>query len=453
MVSSSVQPLAKIFGYSASHIAYQTEMTTPSISSIDPDVPIRNSSEDLFGFAPLVNNVAAHILSYQQSESVVLGVSGSWGSGKTSFLNLLEEAISNQSKDASKKATPTIIRYSPWLISNRSTLLADFLLLLCTKLVKDSSGNIFGLKYLIRLKKQFWDFRKFRKYAIAVSSRERSSDIVSKFVANVGIPLLSDLWRLITKTIKAVMLTPDAINFDDLRNSASNVLEKQNKRIIVLLDDLDRLEPDEIMEILRLVRSTAQLPKITYILCFDKKRVSDTIQSRLGANDHSYTDKISQLYINVPKVDLFDLSELLKKRITRFLRNSNSRMPIDTLLEDKLSELISIITPLDVLKTPRDVVRIFNSFVLEIQTKIDLGYEIESSFMDSVFRAKLPNVDEWIQNYLKIESNDQSSLKDKRFQMGLVSSLQNACSLDSLDFVKLAGIIENIAPNIEWSFE
>lgn len=426
-------------------------MSDYSQSLIDPDAPIRTSREDLFSFAPLARTIATHILAYNQPESVVLGVSGTWGSGKTSLLNLINEAISNQCESERTKTNPIIIRYSPWIIGNRRTLLADFLLLLCTKLVHEPRGWFFGLNYLVKLKRQYWDFRKFRQYALAVSGRERDTGLTSRVTSKIGFPILSEVWEIITKFIKSVWMKPDVLSFDDLRTSACNALERQNKRIIVLLDDLDRLEPEEIMELLRLVRSTAQLPNITYILSFDKKIVTDTVKSKQGTHDDSYAEKIVQLYIDVPKLQPTVLLELLKGRVTELLTNLESESFNDSVIMNQLFNVSNLIAPMNILKTPRDVTRIFNLFALETQNNKNTRNKIVKTLLSCIVQAKLPKIYECVQQYTTSQQLGSQNLDEQIVPETFTSELRKASKNDNIGYDHVKNIISLIFPYLKWS--
>jgi predicted KAP-like P-loop ATPase len=54
-----------------------------------PDYPIKSRTEDLLRRAPLAEKVASLIFEFQGDESFVIGIDGAWGSGKTSFINLV----------------------------------------------------------------------------------------------------------------------------------------------------------------------------------------------------------------------------------------------------------------------------------------------------------------------------------------------------------------------------
>lgn len=128
-------------------------MEEETISYMVSDVPIEQVSEDLFNFTELAEKTATHILSYTKPESFVLGVTGTWGAGKSSLLNLMEVAITENCRQRNVKE-PVTIKYSPWLLSNRGEMLANFLLLLCSRLSDDTSTNFFLFKYFEKLKSE-----------------------------------------------------------------------------------------------------------------------------------------------------------------------------------------------------------------------------------------------------------------------------------------------------------
>jgi hypothetical protein len=87
-----------------------------------PDAPIKTASEDRLGRASFVRQLARALIRLDGSASGgVVGLTGEWGSGKSSVLNLLEEQISIDYKD-----NPIIVRFNPWLVSGRDDLIASF---------------------------------------------------------------------------------------------------------------------------------------------------------------------------------------------------------------------------------------------------------------------------------------------------------------------------------------
>ena len=109
------------------------EMTEPekNANSLYPDEPIDTSEEDLFGFKRSVEGMAEEILAIEKNKSMIIALNGAWGTGKSSFLNLLEKQLNknqpneNQpNKDDNKK--PIVIRFNPWNYSSVDQLITMF---------------------------------------------------------------------------------------------------------------------------------------------------------------------------------------------------------------------------------------------------------------------------------------------------------------------------------------
>ena len=94
-------------------------MMRDKVKHFQDDRPISEHGEDCLGFTQPAKHIAEAILNLSSPEGFVLGLEGEWGSGKTSFVNLIIEALESHPQP------PEIIKFSPWLISTRSALLGE----------------------------------------------------------------------------------------------------------------------------------------------------------------------------------------------------------------------------------------------------------------------------------------------------------------------------------------
>ena len=88
------------------------------------DNPIRSISEDLLGRTSFAQSLRDALLSYKDKNSIVVGLFGAWGSGKTSLLNLIEEGLVKSSEKYTTE--PIIIRFNPWNFSEQNQLIFQF---------------------------------------------------------------------------------------------------------------------------------------------------------------------------------------------------------------------------------------------------------------------------------------------------------------------------------------
>ena len=87
------------------------------------DAPILSKSDDRLSRAALAERIACDLSTIRSDRSVVIGLSGPWGSGKTSFLNMIEQYLKYE---MSSSCIP-FIRFNPWLIENEDALLSELL--------------------------------------------------------------------------------------------------------------------------------------------------------------------------------------------------------------------------------------------------------------------------------------------------------------------------------------
>src|SRR5689334_19065772 len=91
--------------------------------STAPERPIQGKVDDKLERSRFIERLSLAVVNSetQKSTGVVVGITGSWGSGKSSILNLLSEYLAQQYPDS------LIVKFDPWLVSGRNDLIAEFL--------------------------------------------------------------------------------------------------------------------------------------------------------------------------------------------------------------------------------------------------------------------------------------------------------------------------------------
>lgn len=352
---------------------------------LDTDSPISSNEMDLYGFGSKVEGVVQQILSVMQPEGFVIGLTAPWGAGKTSMIKLIEKELELERLAESDKS-PRVLKFSPWLIGNHEVLIATFLPLIADRLgerIEDSSKSAHVVRYA----------------NFATSTLISASKIIEKLTM-FKIPALTEFLEFLQQLLSGADGESHTLSLEELRQKAVEVLLECKIPLLVVVDDLDRMEPQEIIDILRLVKSTANLPYVTYILAYDEEIVAKAIKNRLKIDGKSYLEKIVQLPVNVPEVSPYVLANQVQKKILEQLARANHTLLIDREPEvDLWGEVTRFLILSGLLKTPRDASRICNSFVHRM---LLLKEEVEPSdlLLISIFRLKCPNVYEWIKEYL-----------------------------------------------------
>src|SRR6266550_507177 len=88
-----------------------------------PERSIQSKAEDKLERSRFIERLASAVVNptTRKSTGVAVGITGPWGSGKSSILNLLREHLKTQYPDA------LVVQFDPWLVSGRNDLIAEFL--------------------------------------------------------------------------------------------------------------------------------------------------------------------------------------------------------------------------------------------------------------------------------------------------------------------------------------
>ena len=240
-----------------------------------PDYPIENEKQDQLKRFPLATKIAGMISAFDGKESFVIGVEGKWGAGKTSFINLV---LSELNKD-----NVVYFTFNPWNFSDETSLLRDFFIKF-SEAVEKITGKNTG--------------KRMKEYAGKLSE----VDLGISYQGFSFNPLkLLKFW------------SPDT-SLEAIRKELDGALAGIPKKIVVVIDDIDRLDRKETKLILKLVKLTADFPKTIFILAYDRARVEDRITEKdNGLEGGEYLKKIIQVSFSLPLPDQQELWNLLFK--------------------------------------------------------------------------------------------------------------------------------------------
>ena len=257
-----------------------------------PDQPIKSCSEDILGREKFAKALAEAIHSYKDPESIVIGLFGDWGSGKTSILNMTIESIENTTKDLAER--PIITRFNPWLYSDQEKLFVQFFEHL-SKILKRSDYA----------KNAEEAGKKLEKYANIFKPLS--------LVPTIG-PIASLVSELLSKAGDASQAWADLKEQDliSTKDEIVELLKDQSNKIIVVMDDIDRLNNKEIRQIFQLIKSIADFQNTIYLLAFDKKVVIKALSQVQEGQGSEYLEKIVQIPFEVPQIDKFEINKYFK---------------------------------------------------------------------------------------------------------------------------------------------
>ena len=258
---------------------------------LDSDAPISTADDDRLGrrtFAALL----ARQVELAPSTGFVIALVGPWGSGKTSVLRMVEQQLT-QAQPAGEPAR-VVISFNPWLVSGSQHLVSQFFSELAIALPQ-ALGRNRGTNAAERL----------RRYSAGLRALERAPGV--GWVVGVGGAALDEAGRQIDRAPKSIY---------EERTETRNALSELDAHIVVLIDDVDRLEDSEIRDLMRMIKLLGDFPNVTYLLAF----VRDAVRSALtaGSTDGGeYLEKIVQIEYRLPEPPAEMLEAVLVDSIDR----------------------------------------------------------------------------------------------------------------------------------------
>jgi predicted KAP-like P-loop ATPase len=109
-------------------------------------------------------------------------------------------------------------------------------------------------------------------------------------------------------------------SIDKRRTAIGKALKESGERLLVIVDDIDRLTDPEIRDVVRTVRLVGDFANVTYLLAFDRVRVEKALESNEPGSGRDYLEKIVQAVHPLPAIRYDDLSTILGKEVDAALQ-------------------------------------------------------------------------------------------------------------------------------------
>jgi predicted KAP-like P-loop ATPase len=240
------------------------------------DVPIERREQDRLRRAPLAEAIADQVIHGPPGQGLVIGVVGKWGSGKTSVLKMVEETVR-------EKSDVVVLGFNPWLFSDADQLVTRFLDELAAQL--RLAGTREG------------GSAKLGRASERISSYAEALEPLSWLpLIGAWASRISSGAKVLKSIRKARTEQPSA---EAQRESVREALRELEHRVLVVIDDLDRIEAAQIRDMVRLVKLVGDFPNVTYLLSYDRGPVEAAL-GRTPEEGSMYLEKIVQVVHDLP---------------------------------------------------------------------------------------------------------------------------------------------------------
>ncbi len=295
---------------------------------MNSDRPIQRPEEDVFSRANFAKKFSDSLLLNSGSPGIVFSLEGEWGYGKTSLLNLIEYYL------VENNPAPIIVRFNPWSFSGTDQIFEMF----------------------------------FAEFAKAFRAGEYNSKIIEKNLKALSglLKISRTVWDL--KFPGSGLIAGAAAKTLDQVFKDEGVIERKRKvegeigyygyPVVVFIDDIDRLYPEEIRAVIKLVKVIADFSGVAYVLSFDPEPVCKALSFDEKNGGRGFLEKVVQVPISVPRIHPWQLKDFFREKIDDFIKSNNlSLYDFET---DRIDEALSSGGVSHALRTPRDAIRAIN---------------------------------------------------------------------------------------------
>lgn len=263
------------------------------------DEPISTQSYDKLNRALFAHRIAETLATRQESSNLIIGLFAPWGAGKTSVLKMMSESL-EQYHDV------IVVEFNPWYCQTEEQLLRTFFNTLADSL----NQKITGIKE---------DIGKILKdYGCILS------------LASVRLPFVTFSTG---NTAKELGDKLSATTLSETKDKIEQILNKNKKKIIILIDDIDRLDKKEIHTIFKLVKLSCGFNYISYVLAFDDNVVSAALGEKYGAGNQkdgrSFLEKIIQVPLHLPQANPITIRKMVLEAIDNAIKMADITLDND----------------------------------------------------------------------------------------------------------------------------
>lgn len=381
------------------------------------DAPIADPDDDRFGRGPWARRIAETIAAQQDPASLVVGVYGPWGDGKTSVLNLIDGSLS-------KPPGVALVRFNPWRLGDEAEMFRGFFETLAEALDEQLASPTQRIGAALR------------DYGGLLGAIPVAGGVLKEGAGAAGARLSETSLAKQRKKIEAL-------------------LAEHGKRIVILIDDIDRLDKGEIQAMFRLVKVAADFANTAYVLAFDHRVVASALAERYAAepaHGASFMDKIIQLPLHLPPAPPEQLRMLALEAVDAALTQAR--------IELSQPNAAAFVSAFDRavgprLTTPRAAKRYGNALLFALPMTGGEVHPVDLMLVEAM-RLIYPRLYEWVRSHEQevLSPHPDSGGRDQPALAAIRAAVEDTTTgMTDDDAARARTLLTTLLPRTETAFE
>lgn len=330
----------------------RTEEADDASAGYHVELPCTSEDEDLLGRREEAEALAEKIFQTDTSRGAfTLGLTAPWGAGKTSFMLVMKEYLEKQHDEKT-----IVIEFNPWRYRKAPNLTQIFFEELSHALAPYNSALSTGVVRYVDL--------------LLAKDNNPWLQLASRFLPHES----------------------DAKSTGEQYDFLTREISKLGRKIFIFIDDVDRLEREELVELFALVRNSSSFPSMSYILAYDKEYVASQLKGCFDQHTYRYMEKILQAEYPLAKIT----PEQLETEFRDILSCLGSSYV--ALVEQIDSSHLQLVQHLPTLRSVKQIYNALLSFPEELKGKVRLF----DWFIIELIRIRYPKLFEFLkENYVR----------------------------------------------------
>jgi len=308
-----------------------------------PDNPIESVKKDALERSHFAHSIAKTICDWRGEDSFVIGLYGAWGCGKSSIKNIAIEHILSDAIPNEKR--PLVFEFNPWQFTEQDNLSSAFFDQLASGLsYKDKSRQAKRLSDQLRAYGKFLAtlqyFSNLVPYlftfflliigvlvlGLSFFSNLKILNLVGRFLGFIFTIAALTLFfsKKVALAASNFLLEYSRLSHKTLRQikgDLAGLINNQGRKLLVIIDDIDRLNQKEIKQIFQLIKANADFPRTIYLVLFDPAVIEACLNEQPGISGKDYLKKIVQVSFDVPEVSEGKIVDILLKEIDLIIKD------------------------------------------------------------------------------------------------------------------------------------
>jgi hypothetical protein len=279
------------------------------MSFLTSDIDPPEAPSDALGRRPFAAKIAQLAADWRGERSLVIGVYGPWGSGKTTTKAMLIEHLAR----VEETTRPLLIDFNPWEWNGTSQLTGAFFNEIADAL--GTSGDAAASDAAERMSR-------YGRVLAVGSSIAKSLKTVGPLLLPMAGPLFSVFSDFVDQTkdvVREGAAASPARPMSKIKAELVTSLRALPRNVVVTVDDVDRLTHEEVGQLFQLIKANGDLPRMVYIIFCDRSVVERSLEKLVEGHGAEFMEKIIQLGFHLPAAMPHQIEILLLESLREVL--------------------------------------------------------------------------------------------------------------------------------------